>query len=382
MRDPRPDDAAADPAAVRFLKKNRGNLFPLLLAAFLMLSGFSGTEAQTAEETGVSALLEAEELLTEEEKAGDVPIDLASKLERILSSGGLAAAQNASAHLAALLGVLLLSSLLRAVGELSRSEGLRAMCDYATLLAVSGVTYSVFGSLFRLAGEALNALTAYMAALLPVTGAVLTAGGTPTAAATSAAAFSLFLSCVSLLSSSVLFPFLQVSFSLCFAGAVPGAVDLSPIASLVKNTAAVLLAFLYTTLGFLVGLQSTVSAAADGYVFRTVKFASGVFIPVVGGMLGDAARTVAGGIAVIRGTVGTVGVVATLAVLLPPMLVLIAHRFVLSLCASLAKMLGCAREGQMLSDLGGVAGLLFGTVAGAEAVTVLYLACFIRTSAL
>ncbi len=320
------------------------------------------------------------EWLTEEEQRGETPVGLTDKLFAILSSGGKTALQTASSRLAALLGVLVLSSMLHALGELD-GGALSALCDYATLLSVSGVVYSVLGSLFTMAGEALSGLTAYLAALLPVTSAVLVSGGTPTAAAASAAAFSLFLSCVELLSSQVLFPFLQVSFALCFAGALPGAVDLSPLSSLVKNTAAVLLAFLYTALGFLVGMQSAVSAEADTFFYRTIRFASGVFIPVVGGMLGEAARTVAGGIGVIRGTVGTVGVVVTLALLLPPLLVVIAHRFLLSLSAALAKMLGCSREAALLTDLGGVLGLLFGTLAGAEAVAILYLACFIKTRA-
>lgn len=349
------------------------------MACFLLLSGSAEKEAQTeadaAAELLAATVSEAgSEWLTEAEARGEDGIALADKLSAILKDGGKKAIGEAGGKLAGLLGLLLLSAVLHAVGDLSEEAGSKAICDYVTLLAAAGVVYGILDGLFRAVGTALQALAAFMTGMLPVAGAVMTASGSPTAAAGSAAMFSLFLSVVGVLSSEVLFPFLKVSFALCFAGAMPGSVDLSPLFSLVKNTAGVLLAFLYTTLGFLIGVQNAVSSATDSYLFRTVKFASGVFIPVVGGILGEAARTVAGGFGVIRATVGTAGVVVTLGLLVPPLLSVAAHRFLLSLCGAVARMLGCAREGQLLADLGGVVGLLFGLLAGTEAVAILYLA--------
>lgn len=323
---------------------------------------------------------EASDFFSAEELSGETPIDLTDKLLSILSLGIPRAIKTVSARFSALLGVLILSSLLHALGELHDAGGLSALCDYAVLLSVSGVAYSVLDSLFSVAQQTLSGLTVYLTALLPVTSSLLISGGAPTTAATSAAAFSLFLSAVELLSSQVLFPFLRLSFALCFAGAMPGAADLSPLFSLVKNTSAVLLAFLYTLLGFLIGIQTTVSAASDSFLYRTIRFASGIFIPVVGGLLGEAARTVAGGAAVIRGTVGTVGLAVTLSLLLPPLIAVLAHRFLLSLSASLAKMLGCDKESALLSGLGGILGLLSATLAGSAAVAVLYLACIIKVN--
>lgn len=345
------------------------------MSCFLLLTGASDPPETPSLPTPAP---NANDYLTAEEQSGETPIDLTDKLFSILTLGTTRAVKLLSPRLAALFGVLLLSSMLHALGELHEAGGLSALCDFAVLLSVSGVVYSILGSLFAMAKEALTGLTTYMTALLPVTTAVLISGGNPTTAATSAGAFSLFLTCAELLSSGVLFPLLQTSFTLCFAGAMPGAVDLSPLSSLVRNTFSVLLAFLYTTLGFLIGAQSVLSASKDGFLYRTIRFASGVFIPVVGGLLGDAARTVASGIGVIRSTVGTVGLVVTLALLLPPLITVLAHRFLFSLSAALAKMLGCSREASLLSDLGSVLGLLSGVLIGSAAVAVLYLACFIR----
>jgi len=41
--------------------------------------------------------------------------------------------------------------------------------------------------------------------------------------------------------------------------------------------------------------------------------------------------------------------------------------------------LGCAREGQLLADLGATLNILMGLLAGAEVIALLFLATFIKT---
>ena len=349
-------------------------MLPLVV---LCLCGFTGQEESIADSVGTDAL--AHPAVTEEELAGDAPILLRDKLWEITRDTLPQVFSETSATFGGLMGVLLLCSLLHALRHLSPGSAMTEVCAFVTVLAVSGVLYGLFRDLFAHTGQALTAFTEYLAALLPVSSSLMIAGGSTSAAAASSAGFSMFLAAVSLICSSVLFPFLQISFSAGFAAALPGTVDFTPIGGWIRNTSALLLAFLFSLLGFMLTMQTTVSAASDSFLFRTVRFASGVFIPVVGNVLGDAARTVAGSVSVIKGTVGGIGTAVTLAILLPPFLRIAVYRLMLSLCTALAKLLGCEKEGQLLSHLGGTLNVLMGLLAGAEVVTLLYLATFIKT---
>ena len=342
-----------------------------LLAAVFCLCGFTGEDA------GVDDL--SHPTITEEELRGDKEILLWDKLTALLSSQTDSLWEAGGVTFASLMGVLLLCSLLHALRHLSHGALLEDACSFVCALAVSGVTYTLLQELFVVTGQALAAFTEYLAALLPVSSTLLIAGGNTSAAASSSMGFSLFLSAVSLICSGVLFPFLQISFSVSFASALPGTVDLAPVGNLIRTTSTLLLAFLFSLLGFMLTMQTTISAASDSFLFRTVRFASGTFIPVVGNVLGDAARTVAGSVSVIKGTVGGVGTVVTLAILLPPFLRVAVCRMVLGVCTVLAKLLGCEKEGQLLAQLGSTLSILLGLVAGAEVIALLYLATFIKT---
>ncbi len=317
--------------------------------------------------------------VTQEELLGDKEIFLWDKLKELLASQTDSLWDTGAVTFASLMGVLLLCSLLHAMRHLSQGNALSDACSFITALAVSGVTYNLLDNLFEVTGQALAAFTEYLAALLPVSSTLMIAGGNTSAAATSSMGFSLFLSAVSLICSGVLFPFLQISFSVSFASALPGTIDLAPVGNLIRTVSTLLLAFLFSLLGFMLTMQTAISAASDSFLFRTVRFASGTFIPVVGNVLGDAARTVAGSVSVIKGTVGGVGTVVTLAILLPPFLRVAVCRLVLGICTVLAKLLGCEKEGQLLTQLGSTLSILLGLVAGSEVIALLYLATFIKT---
>lgn len=339
--------------------------------------GFTEDEQSIADSAGVDTL--SHPAVTEEQLSGDAEIVLWDELAELLRANTGQAVGAAAGSFASLMSVLVLGSLLHASEKISNSPMLSQACSFVTALAVSGISYSLLADLFSLAGQALTAFSEYLAALLPVSASLLVSGGNASAAAASSASFSLFLASISLICSAVLFPFLQISFSASFASALPGTVDLSPIGTLVRNTAGILLMFLFSLLGFMLTMQTTISAASDSFLFRTVRFASGILIPVVGNILGDAARTVAGSVSVIKGTVGAVGTVVTLTILVPPLLYLLCYRVMLFLSGTLAKLLGCEREGQLLADLGGTLNILMGLLAGAEVIALLFLATFIKT---
>ena len=162
-------------------------------------------------------------------------------------------------------------------------------------------------------------------------------------------------------------------------GAIPGSVNLSSVNALVKNTATTVMAFVFTLLGFTLYLQTTVASASDNFVTRSVKFASGVFVPVIGNMLGDASRTVIASVSVIKGSVGTIGMVMILSAVLPPLLIVMLYKLMLLVCSICAKALSCERESALLYDIGSVLGVLMALIAGAGVICIIAMAVFIKT---
>ena len=317
------------------------------------------------------------EFLDKEELNGNKTINVFEKtitiIQKTLQDNGKSIVKS----FGALMAVVLLSCVMGVI-KFGESKELDHVCSFISVVAISGVAYSVLYNLFVFIKAALETLALSMSTLMPVMASLYVFGGMPAQGAASASSLALFLTVLSTINARVLLPILQISFAFCIVGATPGSVNLSAVNNLVKTTATTLMAFVFTLLGFALFIQTTVASAGDTFVTKSVRFATGVFVPIIGNMLGDASRTVMASVSVIKGTVGAVGVVLIRSAGLPPRLIVALHKFLLLLCSITAKTLGCEKESALLYDLGGVMNVLLALVCGSGAVCIIAMAVFIK----
>ncbi len=350
----------------------------IMIANVLVLNGlaYDNSESENlAEKAGADEL--ENEFLEEDELSGDKRINVFEKAFLIIRSTLRDNGASVFKSFGAIIGVILLSCVLGAM-KFGGSETLDNVCAYISVLAISGVTYSVFYNLFVFVIAAMEALMLTMSSLMPVMASLYIYGGSAAAGAASASSLALFLTVLSTICTRVILPFIQIAFALCLVGAIPGSVNLSSVTTLVKNSATTVMAFIFTLLGFTLYLQTTVASAGDTFLTRSVRFATGVFVPVIGNMLGDASRTVIASVSIIKGTVGAAGVVMVLSAVLPPLIIVIIYKLMLLVCSMTARALGCERESALLYDLGNVTGVLLALVMGAGAVCIIAMAVFIK----
>lgn len=348
----------------------------LFLAFPLTASAYSdGQTEELAVSSGVDEL--KNEFIDEDELSGDKSINVFEKtmiiIQKTLKDNGRSIIRS----FGAIMSVVLLSCVMGVI-KFGESHALDHVCSFISVVAISGVTYSVLYNLFVFIKAAMETLVLSMSSLMPVMASLYIYGGSAAQGAASASSLALFLTVLTTICARVILPLLQIAFALCIVGATPGSINLSAVNNLVKNTTTTLMAFIFTLLGFTLFIQTTVASASDNFVTRSVRFASGVFVPVIGNMLGDASRTVIASVSVIKGTVGAVGVVMILSAVLPPLLIVAIHKFLLLLCSIAAKTLGCEKESALLYDLGNVMNVLLALVCGSGAVCIIAMAVFIK----
>ena len=106
---------------------------------------------------------------------------------------------------------------------------------------------------------------------------------------------------------------------------------------------------------------------------KSVKFAAGNLIPVVGGSVSELLRTVSAGVGFLRGTVGICGVLLLILMLMPTLVKLLLFRLTWQLSASLADLLGCDLEKKLLDEFASLLGYLVAAVSICSSVLVLSL---------
>ncbi len=301
------------------------------------------------------------------------------RLLRILWETVRALLPTASRTLSVLLGAVILASALSTVKGLG--GGLSGVCDLAVGLVILLLTLETAAELFGTAKSYLDGLTVLMNAILPVMTAISVASGNLTASAVAANAMMLGLALVETLASRGLYPVLKLCFGLTAASGVGGGLKFDGVTKMIRELFTWILGLAAAMISAMMSFQTSIAVRADSLAMRAVKFAASSAVPVVGGIAGDAVRTVAGSLSLIRGTVGGAGVFLVVLLTLPVILEILLSRLGVKLAGLAADVLGLEREKRLLGELVGLLDFLCAVCVIASLMFVYALTLLARVSA-
>ena len=234
------------------------------------------------------------------------------------------------------------------------------------LLAVGSNMKNLMG----LGEETIRELNVFSKALLPTLSAATAAGGGAVSASVRQVATVFFSDLLMSLIHGLLFPMVWVFVALSAADAILPAGRLGGIArGLQKAVTWLLSGSLLLFTGYL-SLSGAFATSADGLALRMARSAIGTAIPVVGGIISDAADTILAGAGVLRQSVGVVGTLTVLAICVLPFLKLGIQYLLLKLAAFFAATVAPEPLVRLVSSLSTAFGLVLG-MTGAAALLLL-----------
>ncbi|MCI8818477.1 MAG: stage III sporulation protein AE [Oscillibacter sp.] len=239
-------------------------------------------------------------------------------------------------------------------------EGKTAYLPMAGALAVTLLTAGSLEDLIGLGAETIQELNLFSKALLPTLAAATAAAGAVTTA-TFQQVTTVFLADLLLnLIDGLLIPLVYLYIGALAAGACLPENRLGALAEGLKKV--ITWALTTSLLLFTVYLSAVrvVAGAADGASVKVAKAAISGAVPVVGGIIAEAAETVLAGAGMLKNTIGVFGMLAILAACAYPFLQLGVQYLLYKLSAFLAAAVGAPELCKLIDGLGGAFGLVLG----------------------
>lgn len=241
----------------------------------------------------------------------------------------------------------------------------------AGALAVTALSVSNMDSMIGLGRETIGKMNTFSQALMPVMAALTAATGRVSAAAARQGATVLFSQVLLSAINQLLIPLVYAYVAACCAYAAVGNEGLKKLSGILKGTVtSILTTILLAFVGYLT-VSGAIAGSADAAAVKATKMAISRAIPVVGGILSDAAETVLVGAGVLRGTVGVAGLLVVLAICIGPFLQLAFHYLVYKLAAALTGTVADPRLSGLMDSIGSAFGLVLG-MTGACALLLLF----------
>lgn len=265
-------------------------------------------------------------------------------------------------------GILLLAAAMacgiaESAGETLTVGGL-APARLAGAAAVALIATADVNTLMGLGRETLEQMDTFSKILLPTVTAACAATGAPVAAAARQGATLLFLNLLLTVAERLLLPLLYAYVAMVTAHAALGNDGLKRLAGFLKWGTTGFLTLLFTGFVLYLSITGAVAGSADALTQKAAKTALSSMVPVVGGILSDAAETVAAGAGMLKGTVGVVGLLAVLAICAGPFLRLGVHYLVYKGIAALSATAAPGPLAGLIDAIGSAFALMMGVVGG------------------
>ena len=204
----------------------------------------------------------------------------------------------------------------------------------------------------RSAVGAIGACADFEKALIPVLAAMLTVGGNPVSALSIKGAAFAAAQTVEWLASGFVLPLVGISTALSICGAVLPTLRISAIGELIRKTATTVLASSAGLFSAFLCLKSVVASRADSLAVKGVRMASGTFIPIVGGALGEIYTTFSASVSLLKTTVGIYAVIAFFVIGIPVISNLAMWSISMKTASAVSDLLDCRQCSEVLKNIG------------------------------
>lgn len=291
-------------------------------------------------------------------KNGELPIDI-----NLLWRVPLAAMLGALPAAVKVLGQLVVLAAFGLLLVHLPGRGIAPLARQVVYLALFGVVLQVFVQAGGAASGAVEEMSSFLYALLPVLLTLLASLGAPsTVALYNPLLLAAIGSSLHLLRILVL-PLLYISGALTVGGSISPSLKFAGLAKLCRDIGMGVFGIMLTLFGALLGLLGVSGAVLDGLGVRAAKSAAGVFIPVVGRTLADSLDAVVSTALLLKNLIGVLGLVILLLLCIMPAVRILVYSLLFRLVGALVEPLGDSRLAGILSSMGGIVLLFFGIVA-------------------
>ena len=218
------------------------------------------------------------------------------------------------------------------------------------------------GSYISMGKDAMNSISGFSNALLPT---LCTAGivcGTPIASAAKYAASALFMDILVYVAENYILPLILAYTALVIASSAFDNKALSGLCNMIKWLCTFLITALTLAFVVYISISSAVSTGGDAVASKVAKTTISTVLPVVGGIISDAASAVVAGAELMRSMVGVFGMLAVLAMCVAPFAALGINCLIFKASAALIKAFDTSSISNLINGFGNSIGMILALV--------------------
>jgi len=254
--------------------------------------------------------------------------------------------------------IALIMGLLNNLKTSFSSEGVSQIAFYVCYIILITLLISSFTSIYNIAKEFIVEINNFMNVLTPIIVGLVAATGGITATTMIYPVIAFFSQFITGIVNNFLLPISMICFALSVVTNISDKVSVSKVAKFLRSSSMWFLGIILTLFVGIVSLEGTVASTVDGVTVKTAKFLFSGSIPVVGKLLGDSIDTILGSTLIIKNTVGFVGIMVLLGLVLAPIIKILVVIIIYSITGAIIEPFADNKICKSLSETAGTGGVI------------------------
>lgn len=246
--------------------------------------------------------------------------------------------------------ITLISTILTNLQNSFEESSISQLANYFTYILIALLVITNFSELVVIAKSSIGRMVDFMQVLLPILLTFLIITGGPN---TKIMFHPMILANINLLGimvENIIFPLIYFSFIISILSNLSERAELGKLADLARQ----IITFIITaTFTLFIGILTIygVSTKIDGLSIRTAKFAVDTFVPIVGGFLSDAVDTVIGSSAILKNSIGIIGLLVLVMIILVPIIKMVVLLFIYSVIGAIVEPIASSNIVKFFGDI-------------------------------
>lgn len=215
--------------------------------------------------------------------------------------------------------IILITALISGFQTEFLTDQLQKVLSFISVIAVLGV---LIGPLLKLIDGLNTTITTcnnFLIAFVPIFASVIAASGKTVSALTYSSLLFALNQFVAFVVRTLLMPLVSIYLAFSVSEAT-STINLSSITKGIKKFVTISLGILMTVFVSFLSLQTIIANAGDSVTLKTGKFIVGNFVPVIGGALSDAFSSVYSCLGLLKGLIGSFGIITVILSFLPALI--------------------------------------------------------------
>ena len=241
-------------------------------------------------------------------------------------------------------------------------SNIKNTADLCVVAAVSLISLADMKSFFGMGIETLYLVSDFSKVLLPGLCSAAAAAGAVSSSALKYAASVVCIDVLINLGTKIILPLISLSLALSISDACIENDSLTPISNLMRWACKTLLVILVTAFTAYLSFSGIIAGKSDELAAKVTKSALNSLLPVVGGIISDAAGTVVSGAGLIRNGIGALGMLAVAGICAGPFVALGSHYLVFKITAAFTAAISDKRIGKLIDGIAWGFGMILALV--------------------